>query len=390
MVSGTVGIAATATDAKSGVAKVEFRVDGKLIGSDSSAPYGKAWNSRGSAAGRHEIWATAYDCAGNAATATRLVTIGSASAPTVRISSPQNNATVSGSIPLTADAADAGSGIAKVEFYVDGALIGKDTSFPYERIWNTSVSTPGTHTVEARAYNRAGVTAVDVITVAVTRSPEPLTVTSLADTAVEPTLWASTSLTPSASREKVPAGTRIRLNARLSADSRAAPAQSAVTVWRKTRNTWSYLGVATYDDAAASFSFPVTPRGRSAYWFFYGGGDRHQAAGSQAIAVTTYPKTGRPALARSPRSRAGVAVKLTGRWSRQSPHKLTVVVYQKTSDGWAARRTVSATVRRASATSGTYSARFRVNKPGAWKAIVMPNRTAPRDACSPPVYFRLR
>ncbi len=65
--SGSVAIAATASDTGSGVARVEFRADGVLVGTDTSAPYAATWNAASAAVGSHTILATAYDVAGNPA-----------------------------------------------------------------------------------------------------------------------------------------------------------------------------------------------------------------------------------------------------------------------------------------------------------------------------------
>ena len=56
-------------------------------------------------------------------------------APAVSLTSPSAWATVSGSVPLDADASHS-SGIDRVEFYVDDVLVGTDSSAPYGIIWN--------------------------------------------------------------------------------------------------------------------------------------------------------------------------------------------------------------------------------------------------------------
>ena len=167
MVSGSVGIAATAVDDGSGVAKVEFLVDGVLIGSDTSSPYGQTWSARDAALGAHEIQAKAYDRAGNTAVSRRSVTVAADSVPTVSITSPQDNAVVSGSVQISADATDSATGIAKVEFRVNGSYIGRDTTYPYERVWDAASAAPGTYTVEVRAYNRVRKLASSRITLVV-------------------------------------------------------------------------------------------------------------------------------------------------------------------------------------------------------------------------------
>ncbi len=73
-ISGTkVTISANATD-NVGVAKVSFYVDGVLMATDTATPYSFTWNLRKVSKGTHTIAATAWDAAGNSATATITVT----------------------------------------------------------------------------------------------------------------------------------------------------------------------------------------------------------------------------------------------------------------------------------------------------------------------------
>ncbi len=43
----------------------------------------------------------------------------------------------------------------KVEFRADGVLLGTDTTAPYAGTWNATAATPGSHTIQARAYDAA-------------------------------------------------------------------------------------------------------------------------------------------------------------------------------------------------------------------------------------------
>jgi predicted amidohydrolase len=78
-VSGSVSIAASATD-NVGVAAVRFFVDGVQLGSDdTSSPYTIAWNTTSAADGSHTIVATAVDTAGNSASTAIPVMVSNAS-----------------------------------------------------------------------------------------------------------------------------------------------------------------------------------------------------------------------------------------------------------------------------------------------------------------------
>lgn len=73
-VSGTVAVSVAATD-NVGVTGVELRVDGVLLGTDPSAPYGFSWNAAAAGNGAHTLTATATDAAGNRGSASVTVTV---------------------------------------------------------------------------------------------------------------------------------------------------------------------------------------------------------------------------------------------------------------------------------------------------------------------------
>ena len=82
-VSGTVSVAAAATDAV-GVTKVEFLLDGVLQATDTASPYAWSWATAGSANGSHALTAKAYDAAGNVgASASVGVTVNNATGTSV-------------------------------------------------------------------------------------------------------------------------------------------------------------------------------------------------------------------------------------------------------------------------------------------------------------------
>ncbi len=96
--------------------------------------------------------------------------------PTVSVSAPAPSATVSGAaVTLTAAASDDGA-IGHVDFLVDGAVVGTDTSAPYSLSWDSTAAGNGTHTVTTRAVDNAGNTT--------TSSPVSVTVNNVAAPAV--------------------------------------------------------------------------------------------------------------------------------------------------------------------------------------------------------------
>jgi peptidoglycan/xylan/chitin deacetylase (PgdA/CDA1 family) len=160
-VSGTINLTAQASD-NVGVAGVKFFVDGNLIGSeDVAAPYQVSLDTTTLTNGIHSITAVARDAAGNSTTSTAVsVTVGNTapdtSAPTVSVTGPAANASVTGTISLTADAAD-NIGVVGVKFLVDGTQIGSEaTAAPFQASLDTTTLTNGNHSVTAIARDAAG------------------------------------------------------------------------------------------------------------------------------------------------------------------------------------------------------------------------------------------
>jgi hypothetical protein len=104
-------------------------------------------------------------------------------APSVAITSPQNGATVSGTIPIVASASD-NIGVAGVQFFVDGVAAGtEDTTSPYSFGWDTTTASAGTHTLTAVARDAAGNTTTSAsVSVSVTTMPAPATATRFENT----------------------------------------------------------------------------------------------------------------------------------------------------------------------------------------------------------------
>lgn len=91
-------------------------------------------------------------------------------APSLTITSPAAGAVLSprGSATLAAEASDA-SGIAAVEFRVDGVWLATDTSAPYTASWNLRKAGTGTHVITVRARDAAGNVAERSVTVTIAR-----------------------------------------------------------------------------------------------------------------------------------------------------------------------------------------------------------------------------
>ena len=76
-------------------------------------------------------------------------------APVVSILAPLTNSTISGTIPLSAQASD-NTAVTRVEFYQGSTLLSTLSTAPYTTTWNTTTIANGTYTLTAKAYDAAG------------------------------------------------------------------------------------------------------------------------------------------------------------------------------------------------------------------------------------------
>jgi hypothetical protein len=79
----------------------------------------------------------------------------SASTDTTAPTATASETGTTGTITLSATATD-NVGVTKVEFYIDGALVGTDTTSPYSVTYNSALLANGTHSLVAKAYDAAG------------------------------------------------------------------------------------------------------------------------------------------------------------------------------------------------------------------------------------------
>ena len=129
-------------------------VDGVYL---ASTPNAISWLSTNAANGMHTISAKAYDSANQViGTSSRLVRVKNRPSPTptpsptgqLRISSPSNGATVSGTVSVSVQYA---APVNWLNFYVDGNWVA--SSPPYAFSWTSSSVANGTHTIAVNGYN---------------------------------------------------------------------------------------------------------------------------------------------------------------------------------------------------------------------------------------------
>lgn len=166
-------LSATASDTN-GIAKVEFLVDGAIISTDTTLPYSVLWSTASVAAGTtHTVQARAYDTSNNMSTSALVTVTIEKTPPVVSLTSPVASATLAGTVSLSATASDA-SGISKVEFYANGVRKGSSVAAasPYTFSWNTVLVPNGTYSLTAKAYDKAGNTAISSAVSVYVRNPD--------------------------------------------------------------------------------------------------------------------------------------------------------------------------------------------------------------------------
>ena len=181
---GSVLISASASD-NVAVASVRFVLDGNPLGPEiTAAPFERTWSTTAVANGNHTLTAIARDRSGNESTSVVNVTVANdTSAPTVTLLGPQEGASLSGTVTLTAAAAD-DLEVRGVRFTVDGAPLGvEDTAAPYEASWTTTSGANGTHVIAAVARDGAGHETTTSATVTVGNDLAAPTVTLTSPTA---------------------------------------------------------------------------------------------------------------------------------------------------------------------------------------------------------------
>jgi fibronectin type 3 domain-containing protein len=180
VLSKPITVEASASDG-SGVARVEFYLDGQLQRTVTVAPYTFAWNTDTSLDGAHAIRVVAVDVAGRSTEETRSVTLTRLPPPpdtdgpaltNLRIGGLAllDGATLARSGTVTVDASDR-SGIARVELLLDGAVVATATgSSTYSAVLNLDNVANGSHTVALKAADSLNNISTATVTVSVTHA----------------------------------------------------------------------------------------------------------------------------------------------------------------------------------------------------------------------------
>ncbi len=183
----------------SGLAGYKIYRGGVQVGTSTNTSY---TDSGLAASTTYSYTVASYDNAGNVSAQSASVNgkttgIPDTTPPTTSITSPTNNATISGTITVSASASD-NVGVVSVNLLVDNTVVATDTTSPYTFSLNTNALANGSHTLETKAYDAAGnVGTSPTVSVTVSNIPQTLTA-SLSASANSGTAPLTVSLTASA------------------------------------------------------------------------------------------------------------------------------------------------------------------------------------------------
>ena len=161
-VVGVTAVNVSASDSV-GVTKVDLYVNGSLVASDTTSPFGFSWDTTQQADGAASLVAYAYDAAGNKGTSNNVsVTVDNVPdpvdtiPPTVKITNPVNGSKVSGAnVSINVNASD-NVAIKTTTCAVDGQTLSISSSSSMKCSWNIKKVAVGAHAISATAEDTAG------------------------------------------------------------------------------------------------------------------------------------------------------------------------------------------------------------------------------------------
>ncbi|OGA00981.1 MAG: hypothetical protein A3I00_07970 [Betaproteobacteria bacterium RIFCSPLOWO2_02_FULL_64_12] len=154
-VSGMVSVAVSASD-PAGISRVDLYLDNVLTNSVSVSAYVFDWDTT-TLTGSHALTAQAVNTVGQMGTSSDVVVTvvpTDTTPPTVAIT---GVVSTKNSLSVTTTASDSGSGVVRLELYVDDSLKSTGTRSPWTVKFSTrSWASGSSHTIRAKAYDTAG------------------------------------------------------------------------------------------------------------------------------------------------------------------------------------------------------------------------------------------
>jgi chitinase len=188
IVNGYFVIAADASD-DVGVTQVEFELNGSRFLTDTTFPYGFGWDPQPSPEGIKTFTAVARDANGNwtrsapvSVNYSTTIPSNDVIPPTISITSPINNSTISGTVTVSANAQDDFE-ITFVQFFLNGQQIWGSWQGPFSLQWDTLQNPNGIYVLTAVARDLGKNFATSSVTVTV-NNPQTDTISPSVPTGV--------------------------------------------------------------------------------------------------------------------------------------------------------------------------------------------------------------
>ena len=153
----TIELVAAPASLQTAIARVDFYSGATLLASSFAQPHAFAWSNV--VPGPYTLSAKVTDTAGAVATSAGVLVTVVARAPEVTLTAPIADSIFSrlDTINMRATASEVGGSIAKVEFMVQGDVVGTKTQPPYEFVWTAPYAAFGTsYDLTARATDARG------------------------------------------------------------------------------------------------------------------------------------------------------------------------------------------------------------------------------------------
>jgi hypothetical protein len=178
IIRSVITIAANATDTASGISQVQFVIDGGNFGApDTSAPFELVLDTTALGNGNHSFRADATNGANMVTQSAVANAQVDNTAPTVTLDQPAAGP-LTGVFLMQASASDGETDVTQVEFLVDGVVQGSDSTPTYQFSLDSATAGlfDGTHSLQARATDRAGNQTSALRSLVIDNSPPSVTI----------------------------------------------------------------------------------------------------------------------------------------------------------------------------------------------------------------------
>lgn len=161
--------AAVADNIKSGIASVEYFLDGTELQSYTAKPYKFQFNTVDVAKGNHWLYVKAVNAAGHESQDSLRIYVSDVDGnvgPSVQFFIGNGSEFERQQlVTINANASDPDDGLDHVEFKINGVMVGSDDTAPYSYLWDTYDNEAGAVVLEITAFDKSGQSRSDVVNV---------------------------------------------------------------------------------------------------------------------------------------------------------------------------------------------------------------------------------